>query len=280
MEEEKKISGDGTKLSGFVSGEENMPPRECHNCVWYKHDKCHHPIVQIDTEVPGEHGKPKPVEDDFCCNFFRSPGRTLFYVVRHGETELNAGNKFRGWVDIPLDENGKKDAEAAGEFLRGKGIRMVYCSDLKRTVETAEIICEILGLSAPYKDFSLRPWNVGELAGEDKSKHQEELDEYVDNPDWEIPEGESLNQFGDRIQEAIEFYVHEAREEGIKLIVTHTSDCVQINDYCRGDGVAGKPEGGDVVEPGGILKVTEKDSKLACKAVLKEKKGVAEYGTS
>lgn len=280
-EYEKKITGDGTKVSGFVYADENMPPRQCDHCVWYKHDKCHNPIVMIDVDVPGKNGEPKPVHDEDCCNYFRSQERVLMYIVRHGETELNAKNAFRGWIDPSLDENGRKDAQKAGEWLKDKGIKMVYCSDLKRAVETAKIICEELGLSDPYKDFSLRPWNVGELAGKEKTKENEaQLDEYVDNPSWEIPEGESLYSFGDRIQEAVRYYIHEAREEGIKLIVTHTSDCIQFNDYCRGEGPAGKPEGGDIVAPGGILRISEKNGKLICKAVFKEKKDTAEYGAS
>lgn len=277
---EKPVEGQGTKLSGFVSSEENMPPRECHNCIWYKHDKCHHPIVMIDPEVPGDHGKPKPVEDEFCCNFFRSPGRTLVYVVRHGETDLNAKNAFRGWIDVPLDSNGKKQAQQAAEYLKGKGIRTVYCSDLIRARETAEIICKALELPEPWVDFRLRPWDVGELTGQEKNKkNKDTLDEYSDNSHWAIPGGESLDDFGDRIQPAVEYYVHEAREEGIKLLVTHTSDCIQIDNFCRGEGADGKPEVGDVVEPGGILKITEKNGKLKSQAVLGETKK-AEYGTS
>lgn len=282
QEYEKPITGQGTKLSGFVSEEENMPPRECHNCIFYKHDLCHHPVVKIDPDVPGKNGEPKPVGDKFCCNFFRSPGRTLFYVVRHGETELNAGNKFRGWVDVPLDDNGRKQAEQAGEFLKGKGVRMVYCSDLIRAIETAKIICKVIGLEKPYTDFRLRPWNVGELTGQEKNKkNKDALDEYVENSHWEIPEGESLEQFSDRAQEAIEFYAHEAREEGIKLLVTHTSDVIQIDTYCQNQKPDGAPDmDDDIVRPGGVLKVTEKDGKLKSEAVLGGKTGKTEYGTS
>lgn len=279
---EKQITGQGTKLSGFVSEEENMPPRECHNCIFYKHDLCHHPIVMIDPEVPGENGKPKPVGDKFCCNFFQSPGRTLFFVVRHGETELNAGNRFRGWVDVALDKNGRKQAEQAAEFLRGKGIREVYCSDLERAVETAEIICKILGLNPPVHDFRLRPWNMGELAGQEKSEeNKKQLEEYVDNSSWVIPEGESLDQFSDRVQAAIDFYVQEARDEGIKLLVTHTSDVIQVDRYCQNEKATKPPDmDDDLVKPGGVLKVTEKRSQLKSESVLGGKPAHAEYGAS
>lgn len=284
-----KIAGDGTKLSGVVSDEENKPPRECHNCYWYQHDLCHHPIVMIDPEVIGEDGEPKPVGDKWCCNFFRNWKRVLLYVVRHGQTELNAGNAYRGWEDVLLDAQGKKDAKEVGEFLRKRGIRWIVTSDLKRAVETADTIAKVLGIDPDkvYKDYSLRPWNVGELAGQEKTKENEALlDEYVDNPHWDIPGGESLEAFGDRIQEAIRFYFDKGREDGIGVIVTHTSDVIQFNDYCKGEGPAGRPESADIVDPGGALcivksqRMTDSKPKFECTAVFKEKEETAEYGAS
>lgn len=279
-EYEKPLTGQGTKLSGFVSEEENMPPRECHNCIFYKHDLCHHAVVMIDPEVPGEHGKPKPVGDKFCCNFFRSQGRTLFYVVRHGETELNAGNKFRGWTEVPLDSKGRQQAKDVAEFLRGKGIRSVYTSDLARARETAEIICKELQINNLWIDYRLRPLNVGELTEQEKSKeNMDTLEEYIENSHWEIPGGESINAFGDRVQDAAEYFRHVAHEEGIIALVTHTSDCIQIDNWCRGEGASGKPEVGDVVEPGGALKITEKKGKINSEPVYGVTKK-AEYGAS
>lgn len=66
---------DGTKLSGYVTAEENRPPRECGNCKWYgmvEQDHCSHPLVMIDPEVHGEHGKPKEVGEDDCCDNFQN----------------------------------------------------------------------------------------------------------------------------------------------------------------------------------------------------------------
>ena len=58
-EDWKILTGDGTKLSGLVTNEENQPPRECHNCIWYKSDHCTHPVVMNDDEVLGPKGEPK-----------------------------------------------------------------------------------------------------------------------------------------------------------------------------------------------------------------------------
>lgn len=276
----KKIAPDGTKLSGFVREGENQPPRECHNCIFYKHDKCQHPVVMIDEGVLGEHGKPKPVNDGDCCNFFMSQGKILMYALRHGETKLNAENKFRGWVETALDEQGIKDAGEAAEFLKDKGIHMIYSSDLRRAVQTAEIVAKKLGIEKVYTDYRLRPWNVGVLTGKDRNKENTAtLEEHIDNPDWQLDDGESLDDFSTRSQEALEFYMHEARHEGIKLLVFHTSNVVQLENYCNDEDPNGRPEGQDSVKPGGIIKVTEKNGKLVSKPVLKEN-GPAKYGAS
>ncbi len=73
MTDKLKILPDGTKLSGFVTAKENRPPRECGHCIHYSKDHCEHPVIMEDPEVKGEQGKPKPVGDRDCCNFFKSP---------------------------------------------------------------------------------------------------------------------------------------------------------------------------------------------------------------
>lgn len=63
---------DGTPLSGFVKASENKPPRECGNCKWMKDAHCTHPLVMIDPKVSGDEGKPKPVDEDDCCDNFQN----------------------------------------------------------------------------------------------------------------------------------------------------------------------------------------------------------------
>lgn len=274
---EKKIAGDGTKLSGFVSFEENQPPRECGNCIFYKHDLCHHPIVMIDPCVLGTHGKPKPVEDEDCCNFFQSPTRTVMYVVRHGEDEND--DLIGGWEDAPIDEKGLADAKQAAKFLSGRSIRCIVCSDMKRTHETAKIIAKELGITEIVTDVRLRTWNKGIYNGEEKTEQNEaDLGWYKDNPHAQVPEGESHDAFEDRCDEAFEYYIDKARNDGMKILVTHNSGIKQLQRYCelqaKGDESKITSENGavDSVLPGGIAKVTETHGKLKCEVVLKDRK--------
>ncbi|MDE1548842.1 histidine phosphatase family protein [Jeotgalibaca caeni] len=63
-----------------------------------------------------------------------------FYFMRHGETYLNQYNRMQGWSDAPLTNRGKRDVARSGAGLSDVKFDAVYCSDLRRTFETAQII--------------------------------------------------------------------------------------------------------------------------------------------
>jgi len=231
-----------------------------------------------DPDVPGEVGSPKPVEDSSCCNYYSGPGKILLYALRHGSTEANEANLFRGWSEFPLDDKGRDDAYEAAEYLSDKGVSMIYCSDLGRAYETAKIVGEVLGLDVTC-DFRLRGWDIGVLAGKDRDEYADVLEDAIDNPSDPLEDGESLDEFGDRTQQAIEYYLDEARKEGTKLLVFHTSNVVQLENYCAGEGADGRPESKDSVMPGGIMEVSEKNGKLSTKVVLKENSDPKQYGS-
>lgn len=62
------------------------------------------------------------------------------YLVRHGKTDWNKVHKAQGRVDIPLNEEGKKQAEEVAKKLNNIKFDKVLVSPLKRTIETCEII--------------------------------------------------------------------------------------------------------------------------------------------
>jgi probable phosphoglycerate mutase len=70
---------DGTKLSGFVTALENLPPRECWCCKWSSLDQaksfvCGHPLVNIDPELNDRRTTEGTtlVEPDSCCNSYQA----------------------------------------------------------------------------------------------------------------------------------------------------------------------------------------------------------------
>ncbi|XP_030466895.1 phosphoglycerate mutase-like protein 4 isoform X2 [Syzygium oleosum] len=87
-------------------------------------------------------------------------------VVRHGETEWNADGRIQGHLDIELNEIGRRQATAVGERLSREGkISAIYSSDLKRALETANLIATACGGLEVIQDPGLREINLGELQG-------------------------------------------------------------------------------------------------------------------
>ena len=87
---------------------------------------------------------------------------TKIYAARHGETELNAQNRVCGAIDLPLTDNGIAQAHALAEMLTGKGIEMIFCSDMIRARQTAEVVGNALGIQ-PISDPRLREMCFGDL---------------------------------------------------------------------------------------------------------------------
>ncbi|MEW6033492.1 MAG: histidine phosphatase family protein [Chloroflexota bacterium] len=71
---------------------------------------------------------------------------TRIILVRHGQTEWNREERFRGRADIDLNQTGLKQAEAAAATLSELGAAALYSSPLKRALRTAEVVARRLGL--------------------------------------------------------------------------------------------------------------------------------------
>jgi broad specificity phosphatase PhoE len=171
----------------------------------------------------------------------------ILYVVRHGNTDLNAGNSFRGFKDVELDETGRAQARAAFAFLRNVHFVAAYSSDLKRATETLDILISGDKGLMPERLCALRPWNIGKLAGQPKSAaNRQALAEYVDNPDEPVPGGESLSWFRSRYKNVFQDIVS---KPGPTLVVQHAS-----NDHELGNILYGDIDALDV-DPGGIIGV-------------------------
>ena len=248
---------DGTRASGFVHASENPEPRRCGNCIWFNDDEsCGNQLVVLDPDVPKNGDGRAKVDADDCSNGYQSRMSAVIYILRHGETGANRSKKFRGWLDIPLNEQGKKEAELARKVLADKGIKRVFCSDLGRAVVTAKLALPSIKAE---KDPMLRPWDVGKFSGQPRDEYQDDLNHYIDNPDVRIPDGESLKEFSDRQSKSFKRYIKEGQEYGPILLVAHSSNCIQLEKFVEGKDELGRPEDVDRVLPGGIMCVLDED---------------------
>ena len=74
-------------------------------------------------------------------------------LIRHGQSEWNLQNRFTGWVDVDLTENGKLEAKKSGDLIKRAKIEIdFYYSSLQiRANNTLEIIQNILGDKKNYR---------------------------------------------------------------------------------------------------------------------------------
>ncbi len=148
---------------------------------------------------------------------------TEIILARHGETEWNAQEIFRGRLDIELNETGLKQAELLAEFLSSVKIEAIYSSPLKRSLKTAEAIASHhkldVKISPRLIDFDFGKWQ-GLPHQEVKSKYQELYTEWLNSPDKvTMPEGESLHDVKERATRMVDEVI--AKYEGTVILVSH-----------------------------------------------------------
>ena len=91
-------------------------------------------------------------------------GTNEVLLVRHGETDDNAADRFQGRLDTPLNERGREQSRALADALAGEGLRALYSRPLQRARETAEIVAARLGLEVVLDD-RLMEADAGDWAG-------------------------------------------------------------------------------------------------------------------
>ena len=127
-------------------------------------------------------------------------------LVRHGQSVWNASNRFTGWTDVGLSEQGVEEAEDAGRQLSEIRIDVVHTSDLVRAQRTAEIIMRHNEASedVPTKyDWRLNERHYGALQGLNKAKTAEQhgaeqVRIWRRSFDVAPPDGESLEMTAER----------------------------------------------------------------------------------
>ena len=133
-------------------------------------------------------------------------------LVRHGETEWSRDLKHTGRTDVPLTEEGERQARRVGEALRGREFALVLASPLGRALETARLA----GFEPELRD-ELMEWDYGYHEGRLTAEIREEV------PGWTIwthpvPNGETVEEVGGRVDRVLE----EIRAvEGDVLIFAH-----------------------------------------------------------
>lgn len=126
-----------------------------------------------------------------------------FYIIRHGETALNAKGIMQGRLDEPLNEHGRDLAVLTGMAMRGIHFDCCISSPLKRAAETAEIILRESGNNIKTEfDSRLLEINFGDLEGRALSQMGEYGRLFFTDPfrSAGFPNGESVRDVCERTQ--------------------------------------------------------------------------------
>lgn len=138
-------------------------------------------------------------------------GAATLILIRHGETAWNAEQRIQGQLDIPLSATGVWQAGRLADRLAREApsgpIDAIVASDLARAQLTANPLAARLGVPVQL-DPRLRERAFGIFEGHTladvAARWPQEFAAWRErDPDWAIPDGESLRQLGERVSEAL-----------------------------------------------------------------------------
>lgn len=146
--------------------------------------------------------------------------------IRPGETDWNRNERWQGHVAVPLNANGRRQAEQLAKYVRNTGMSALYTSDLCRAVETATIIATGLGFS-PIEDARLRERGVGIWQGLSRDEiaawyPQEYAQLQADPEHYCIPGGESRHDVQLRVHAAVDEILSRENDEVVGIL-SHTT---------------------------------------------------------
>jgi len=136
-------------------------------------------------------------------------------LLRHGQSQWNLENRFTGWKDIELSENGILEAKESGRLIKEKKIPIdiVYSSGLKRAIDTATIAMKEANYDHLFnngeliiiKNIAVNERDYGDLTGLNKKETaekygKEQVHIWRRSYDVNPPGGESLKNVVERVK--------------------------------------------------------------------------------
>jgi broad specificity phosphatase PhoE len=145
------------------------------------------------------------------------------HLVRHGQTIMNTQVRFRGRLEVPLNEVGRAEAREAARSLVGSGLVAVYTSPLGRAREVAEAIAVKNGVGAVRAQPDLVNLDYGAWEGLTKEESAqvdpEAWDAYVGDPEAAVcPEGEAVSAAADRVVAALRAIAREHPGQSVAAV--------------------------------------------------------------
>jgi len=195
--------------------------------------------------------------------------RLVAYFIRHGETDLNKANCFRGPLDADLNDEGCQQAQEAADYLKDARFSAAFTSPKIRAKQTALTVMK--GHNAPLNVVpNLDSYNIGDLAGKPKNEENLKIIRYhQEHPDKVIPGGEALNTFRKDVDPNIAGAIRLGDQAGIPTAsFVHSSTVHEVSHILHGDHQKVK------VRPGGVVGVFKTNNgAYVARALFKESVG-------
>jgi 2,3-bisphosphoglycerate-dependent phosphoglycerate mutase len=154
------------------------------------------------------------------------------FLLRHLKSQWNEENRFTGWTDIPLSNEGIESAKDRAEKFKGGRIDVVYTSPLVRNRETVRLILENLGRInlTVIADKALDERNYGILTGLNKDEMKKKYGEeqvrlWRRGYDAAPPGGESLKDVFKRTTPFYQKYAERdlKNRKNVLIVASHNS---------------------------------------------------------
>ena len=146
-------------------------------------------------------------------------------VARHGETDWNVAGILQGWLEVPLNDLGRRQAYELVAALQQAKFSVVCTSPLVRSRETAEIVARSLRLPPPVCLDGIKERNFGVIQGVPKAELAELNPVLLQqilrrNPATDFEQGETMDEFADSIFDALHSIGRDYAGQRV-LLITH-----------------------------------------------------------
>ena len=154
------------------------------------------------------------------------------YVIRHGQTDYNVKNIFQGRKDIPLNNEGIKQAEETAQKFKNIHIDVILVSPLIRAKETAKYISEVTGVK-PIVEPGLIERNFGDMEGKSNREdcNMKILLDYDKN--YNICNVEPIQSLFKRVFSCMDGIIEKYKDKSV-VLVTHAGVAQAIDCYFNG----------------------------------------------
>jgi probable phosphoglycerate mutase len=130
---------------------------------------------------------------------------TTILLIRHGETAWNAVRRLQGHIDIPLNEEGERQAGALAQALAAEQIDVIVASDLRRAMQTAQAVAAQYDGAQVQTDVQLRERCYGVFEGMLYAEIEQQYP--ADYVLWQARDIDAVMPPGERVAESFrQFY--------------------------------------------------------------------------